>query len=60
MPNESQQLRLRLNRQCQVTLSAHQERELIDALSELLRAAAGATEVQNRAEGEQSDEQQDQ
>jgi hypothetical protein len=45
--------------QCPATLTAQKERELIDALSEMLLAAA-SDEARNPVEGDRSDEQQDQ
>jgi hypothetical protein len=59
MQKEPRQLGLRLTSQCPVALTAQKERELIEALSEILLAVASADEVRKQVEGDRGDEQQD-
>jgi hypothetical protein len=60
MRNKPRQLRLRLTSQCPVALTAQTERELIEALSEMLLAVASVDEARKQVEGDRGDEQQDQ
>jgi hypothetical protein len=58
MQNESRQLGLRLASQSPIAVPAQKERELIEALSELLLAVANAEDrrVQQQFEGDRDDE----